>query len=226
MVRVKTMTNTRSKRGPYARSLKRRQSIADAVVGIVDELGYEGVTTALVAERSGSNEATVLYHFPTKDHLLLAALARLDDIAAESSGFGADVDVEGHDVDPGGLDTLLHDVDFPLIVNAGPRERLVAYVRGLAMTPGHPAAAYFAERDARAVAIFTRIIEARQEAGLVHPALAPADVATQFIALWQGLGELSGVDSTVDANRLLNRGLRMLAGQDIMEAQRRMLELP
>jgi len=226
MAIVKTMTNTRSKRGPYARSLMRRLSIADAVLEIVDELGYEGVTTALVAERSGSNEATVLYHFPTKDHLLLAGLARLDDLAAERSGFGADADVADHDIDPGALDELLHNVEFPLIVNAGPRDRLVSYVRGLAMTPGHPAAAYFAERDARAVAIFTRILEARQKAGLVHPALEPADVATQFIALWQGLGELSGVDSTIDANRLLERGFRMLTGQEIMEAQRRMLELP
>jgi AcrR family transcriptional regulator len=220
------MTKTRTKRGPYARSLKRRQSIAEAVLEIVDELGYEGVTTALVAERSGSNEATVLYHFPTKDHLLLAALARLDDIAAAESGFGPDADVENREIDPGALDKLLNSVDFPLIINAGPRDRLAAFVRGLAMTPGHPAAAYFAERDARAVSIFTRILEARQRAGLVHPALDPADVATQFIALWQGLGALSGVDSTIDANRLLDRGLRMLTGEDIMEAQRRMLELP
>ncbi len=220
------MTKTRTKRGPYARSLKRRQSIAEAVLEIVDELGYEGVTTALVAERSGSNEATVLYHFPTKDHLLLAALARLDDIAAEESGFGADADVENREIDPGALDKLLHSVDFPLIINAGPRDRLAAFVRGLAMTPGHPAAAYFAERDARAVSIFTRILEARQRAGLVHPALDPADVATQFIALWQGLAELSGVDSNLDSNRLLDRGFRMLTGEDIMEAQRRMLELP
>ena len=65
------------KRGPYAPSLRRKAEIAEAVLEIVDELGPDAVTVALVAERVRSNDATVLYHFPTKDHLLAVSYTHL-----------------------------------------------------------------------------------------------------------------------------------------------------
>ena len=37
----------------------------------------------VVAARSGCSEPTVVYHYPTKDHLLVAALERMDDLEAE-----------------------------------------------------------------------------------------------------------------------------------------------
>ena len=83
------------RRGTYQRSRERREQITLAVLEIVDELGHDGVTTALVATRSDTPEATVLYHFPTKEHLLVGALERTDDRPR----------VQGHAVDTatGGL---------------------------------------------------------------------------------------------------------------------------
>jgi AcrR family transcriptional regulator len=220
------MSKVRSKRGPYARSLQRRETIAQTVLDIVDEHGYEAVTTALVAERSGSNEATVLYHFPTKDHLLLASLRHADDLAASASGFSDNDENPNLDESAASLDDLALHVRFTRLEDAGPRERLLQYLRGLAATPGHPAREYLAERDSRAIAIFSKLIAARQRSGLAHPALDPKDVAAQFIALWEGLGQMASVNEGLDANRLLQAGLRMLTGEPIMEMQNALRTTP
>ncbi|NTW42822.1 MAG: TetR family transcriptional regulator, partial [Cellulomonadaceae bacterium] len=73
-------TAARKERGPYARTALRREQIARASLEIVVELGHENLTTAEVARRAGSSEATALYHFPSKDHLLVAALEHQDQL--------------------------------------------------------------------------------------------------------------------------------------------------
>ena len=37
----------------------------------------QALTTAAVAQRAGMSERTMLYHLPTRDHLLVAALERV-----------------------------------------------------------------------------------------------------------------------------------------------------
>ncbi|MEU5883046.1 lipase family protein [Spirillospora sp. NPDC047279] len=112
------------------------------MLDIVVEKGHRGVTTAEVAERAGTREPTVLYHFPSKDHLLVAALRRSDEEqAAADSGGDADADL------PARLRAFADSVTR----RAGVL-RLYAALAGEATTPGHPAQEYFAQRYAATVA--------------------------------------------------------------------------
>src|SRR4051794_21334154 len=59
------------------RSASTRAALLDATVDCLIELGYEGTTTARVAERAGVSRGAHLHHFQTRAALVAAALARL-----------------------------------------------------------------------------------------------------------------------------------------------------
>ena len=65
-------------RGQGAKTPERRAAIARAALDIVTEVGHRALTTAEVAARAGLSERAMLYHFPTRDHLLVAALELAD----------------------------------------------------------------------------------------------------------------------------------------------------
>jgi len=199
------------KRGPYAPSRRRREQIAQAVLDIVDELGHERVTTALVAERSGTPEATVLYHFPTKDHLLIAALELVDQRLAEETG--ALSESPAFDIEAFRDSTS----------ETEPRMRLQMAIRGQAGTRGHPAAEFYRHRLEQGIEIFTRVIRRRQQEGLAHPGIDPVDAARQFYALWDGLGEMALLGMEFDQTQALIDGFRRITGANWMEARDRMM---
>lgn len=195
---------TGTKRGPYARSLARRAKIAKVVLDIIDEQGLEAVTTALVAKRARMPEPSVLYHFPTKDHLLVAAQRRSDDETAVEAG------ADQQDVE---LDIETIRVAGVLPREAHPhRARLDALVRTLAMNPDHPAAGYIEERNLRAVKIWSSMIARRQRAGLADPTLDPDAVAWQAIGLLDGLTVISMANKDLPVGDLLADGLLRLTG--------------
>lgn len=59
-----------------ARSTARLSALLDAAAGIVDEIGYERLTTAMVAERAGASIGTVYRYFPDRIAVLQALAAR------------------------------------------------------------------------------------------------------------------------------------------------------
>lgn len=59
-----------------ARSSVRLTGLMDAAAAVVDEIGYERLTTAMVAERAGSSIGTVYRYFPDRITLLQALAAR------------------------------------------------------------------------------------------------------------------------------------------------------
>lgn len=210
--RGRVSTVVPKKRGPYAPTLRRKAEVAAAVLAIVDEVGPDGVTVALVAERAHANEATVLYHFPTKDHLLVAALELADEREAQNAGI-----VDGsRDID---LDALAVRAGVP-----DHRQRLLAVLRGQAAVPGHPAREYLQRRGARVIDIFTRLIERRQEHGLAHPGIDARIVAGQFLALMEGLETLELLDIPVDTHQATVDGFRRLTGANWMAARSRLLD--
>jgi AcrR family transcriptional regulator len=200
---------TTGKRGPYAPSKKRRETIAGAVLQLVDEFGHEGVTTALVAQRSGVGETTVLYHFPSKDHLLVAALQRSEDVQAEIAGaYLQDTVLD--------IDALAHLATVNLDDH---RNRLLMMLRGQAATPNHPAGEYFADRTARMVDVFSRLIAHSQQAGLAYPGLDPVVTARQVVAMWDGLNQMWMSDPTFDVAPVLVGAIHRLTGQSLMEIE-------
>ncbi len=59
-----------------ARSAARLTALLDAAAAIIDEIGYERLTTAMVAERAGASIGTVYRYFPDRIALLQALAAR------------------------------------------------------------------------------------------------------------------------------------------------------
>jgi AcrR family transcriptional regulator len=197
------------KRGPYQRTQERREQIALAVLELVDEVGHEGVTTALVAARSGTPEPTILYHYPTRDHLLVAALERVDDLESDLAGAedpGATLDLEA----------LRREAD-PTVRTSERRLRLFYLLKGQAATPGHPAVEYYERRARQAMEIFARLIVARQRAGLAHPGLDPYETARQIFAMWDGLTAMRLNDREFDIATALVDGVRRLTGENYMQ---------
>ena len=56
----------------------RPEQILDAALELFADSGYRGTSVAAVAERVGITDAGVLYHFKTKEELLLGVLAHFD----------------------------------------------------------------------------------------------------------------------------------------------------
>ena len=73
-----------------ARSTARLAALLDAAAAVIDEIGYERLTTAMVAERAGASIGTVYRYFPDRIAVLQAlgarnlerALSRVTDEAA------------------------------------------------------------------------------------------------------------------------------------------------
>lgn len=66
-----------------ARSTARLAALLDAAAAVVDEIGYERLTTAMVAEHAGASIGTVYRYFPDRIALLQALGARnLDRVLA------------------------------------------------------------------------------------------------------------------------------------------------
>ena len=75
-----TASRRRAKRGNYAPSRARREQIASSVLQIVDQSGYGDVTVIRISKETGIPQSSVLYHFPTKDHLLVGAMEYADSL--------------------------------------------------------------------------------------------------------------------------------------------------
>ncbi|MEV6342436.1 TetR/AcrR family transcriptional regulator [Actinoplanes sp. NPDC051851] len=62
----------RTKTGTYAVGRKRRERIIEAAAARFADAGYHRTSLAEIAESVGVTEGGLLYHFPSKKHLLLA----------------------------------------------------------------------------------------------------------------------------------------------------------
>ncbi|GAB3852887.1 TetR family transcriptional regulator [Nocardioides maradonensis] len=57
-----------------------RARLLEATVELLIEKGFAGTTTTLVSERAGVSRGAQLHHFPTKNDLVVAAVAHLTEI--------------------------------------------------------------------------------------------------------------------------------------------------
>lgn len=181
-----------TRRGPYARTSERRRDIADAALALVMELGHRSLTTLAVASRAGISQAGLLYHYPSREALLVAALERFDETHLSQ-------------LPPGkALDTA------PERAALGVRRthvvRLYTALLAEASDAGHPANAYFKARWARGRELPVSDIVRRQERGEAHPTVDPERAAMWILAAWDGLQSRWLVDRSFD----IDVELRML----------------
>src|SRR6478736_4425147 len=63
-----------TKRGTYRRTEETRATIIAVAWQVMLERGFYGMSIALVAEKSDMTRAGLMYHFPTKEHLLVGVM--------------------------------------------------------------------------------------------------------------------------------------------------------
>lgn len=134
-----------------------------------------------IAEACGISRAGLLHHFPTKESLLEAVLARRDEVdnrrtvavmAASDDGLA-------------GLASLVaaaeRNATTPAIIN------LFAVLSAEAGDPSHPAHDYFVRRYVNSRASIGRALQLASDRGYLDRGLEPHALATEIVALMDGL---------------------------------------
>jgi AcrR family transcriptional regulator len=167
-------------RGGYAKGDARRELIVDVASDIFGTQGFRAATMLQIAAACGISRTGLLHHFPTKESLLEAVLARRD-------RGPTDTDVLREDSDDGRamlrrlLSVVEHNATQPQIVN------LFSVLSAEAGDRSHPAHDYFSERYARLRADLERALTQLAARGELVRGNDPRTLAVEIIALMDGL---------------------------------------
>jgi AcrR family transcriptional regulator len=187
------------------------------VLGLVIEQGHDAVTVAEVARRAGLTEATVRYHFPTRDHLLISALAQAD--AEDSYLLVARAASTGRDL----AEDLRLVVEAP--VGHPNRMRLFTIEAANAVDPAHPAHSWFTARNQAVKLQLAQTLRELQAADQAHPEIDPDRFARQMVAIWDGLQTQWLIDPDFDLGAEVAAAFRSLTRADAMAARRAIAQL-
>ncbi|MHA6523600.1 TetR/AcrR family transcriptional regulator [Tessaracoccus sp. G1721] len=209
-------TAPRGPRGPYAKTAERRAQIAEAAYEIVMEVGHPSLTTAAVAERAGISERTMLYHFPSRDHLLVAAVEHFDRTMTTSRTNLSRTAV--------GFESVIE--ELALRAQADDRRlQLQVALAAAAQDPAHPAHEYYRRHYDQALEEMTSVISSMQESGRAHPDRDPLEMARMFVAVWDGLQQQWLIRRDFDLADSILRAFREISGQAAMEARQAVEDL-
>ncbi len=160
-----------------------RELVLDTALELFAEQGYRATSVRDIAARCGMTHPGLLYHFPSKAALLMAALQRRDDVDC--------VDGESGDLAFNQLDAravLRHLVNSAK--NNASKRGLVELFANLsveASAPDHPAHDYFVERYAALKATVTRAFADLDRDGALRQGVVPRIAAIQVVAAMDGL---------------------------------------
>ncbi|HET7723847.1 MAG TPA: TetR/AcrR family transcriptional regulator [Propionibacteriaceae bacterium] len=187
----------------YATGRATKADIVEAAFHVFAESGYGGTSVREIARRAGINHATLLHHFPHKWLLLQSVLELRDEL---------------QHIEPNSLDETL-----ALLLGIAVRNdetpgltRLFTLLAAESADPDHPARTYFRDRLARLRHQISYHIEQAQASGQVAPEVDPEGVATDIVALWEGLQLQAPLSAeTVSVSGRLATMFAALAGHPI-----------
>ena len=116
------------------KSRRTRARILDEAVRVIAETGYGATTNAAVAEAAGITRGAMLYHFPTRESLLEAAIDHIQAQRADLFREAADSLPAGADVTEHAIETywdLLHRAPFVAFAELETAARTDELVRSL-----------------------------------------------------------------------------------------------
>jgi len=176
-------------KGQAGRGAKTRAAIVDAALDVFALRGFRGSALADVAEKVGLTPAGILYHFGSKEALLVAVIAERDHRAG-----GLVADAPGEE----GLATLRQIVVFARQSEQEPGlAALHTVLQVESFEPGTPAHQYFHDRSRFVRAWVEHILVASQRAGEVRPDVDCKAKAAEFIAFLEGAAVLWLIDPAV-----------------------------
>lgn len=173
------MVAEKRERGPYQSGLARREAILDAAVDLLAEVGYHGMSLRDVARHVGISHPGVIYHFPSKEALLMSVVQRYE----TQVGFDLD-NLEKLDALPV-LDTLLEVTsrlnDNPMIIE------VECMMMVEASSEIHPAHDHYMRRSERLLSVLKRVWSRLQQDGKVAATEDPTHLAEIHAAVYNGI---------------------------------------
>lgn len=173
------MVAEKRERGPYQSGLARREAILDAAVDLLAEVGYHGMSLRDVARHVGISHPGVIYHFPSKEALLMSVVQRYE----TQVGFDLD-NLEKLDALPV-LDTLLEVTsrlnETPMIIE------VECMMMVEASSEIHPAHDHYMRRSERLLSVLKRVWSRLQQDGKVAATEDPTHLAEIQAAVYNGI---------------------------------------
>jgi AcrR family transcriptional regulator len=147
---------------------------------VFDTIGYRAATMLQIAAACGISRTGLLHHFPTKESLLAAVLTRRE---ATNAAQVPPPDQADHDraVLQRLVAVMRHNAESPAMIN------LFSVLSAEAGDPEHPAHGYFVERYAALREELTGSLRRLHGRGALSDGTDPAALATELIALMDGL---------------------------------------
>jgi AcrR family transcriptional regulator len=199
-------TNGDGLTGQARRGAERRQAILDAAIEVFSQRGFRGSALAEVADRVGLTPAGILYHFGSKEELLLAVLEERDRRGRERF-----VDL----LRAGGAESLRRAVTAAAASETAPGLiALHTVLQAESFEPDAPAHDYVLDRSQVMRSSIQQALEANQRAGRVRADLDCAAKASEIHAFMEGAAVLSQLDDSVSLVELYRSYFRSL-GQAI-----------
>jgi AcrR family transcriptional regulator len=167
-------------RQPRLSTELRLEQILEEATGIIAQQGYVSISVQELADRCRISKTLLLYHFGSKDRLLVALLQfRVSRDMAALSWLRNEIPAQG-ELTLKSVHKALH----AIVVRAMSQPEIVrfyAMLRAEALNPEHPARQFFLDRDEAARSRFEEI--------LARHVPQPEFTARQLIALMMGLEE-------------------------------------
>jgi AcrR family transcriptional regulator len=190
-----------ARRGPYAKTAKRRQEIVDAATNVFATRGYHGGSLRDISRQIGLSLTSVVHHFPAKSDLLAAVLEN-----ADHAGDWFLDRARAHGVKTAIIELVAHNLDRPELL------RLLAIVSSEASDPEHPAHGWFVKRYENFARELQRVIAYDVEQGRLPSDVDPEQAAHVIIAVWDGLQLQWLLDPTQDMRGRMDQALDRLLG--------------
>ncbi|MFJ3392747.1 TetR/AcrR family transcriptional regulator [Leifsonia aquatica] len=165
-----------TRRGPYAKTAERREQIVDEAYRLFATRGYHGSSLREIAAAAGISLGSLQYHFGSKDDLLVAVLARRDELGA-----GEGVPAAGGSFADQIVDQAKRNTAIPGLI------ALYSVLSAEAVTADHPGRDYFLGRYDELRAAYAAELAALRDAGRLRDGVDPEIAAATIVALWEGI---------------------------------------
>lgn len=185
------MSEERKVKGSYSVGIATREAILTSATALIAEVGYHGISLRDLARHVGISHPAVVYHFPNKETLIRAVIARWEE------AYGA-IDVE-IDADTGELTirglkiNSYRDLAICLMRLAKREDAetmlgLSAVVACEATAHDHPARDYFIARRQLILTFLSEQAEAARQEGALGFLIPAERMADMVLTFWQGTG--------------------------------------
>lgn len=197
-----------ARRGPYAKSARRRAEIISSATSVFSACGYRGGSLREIAKQLDLSLTSVVHHFPSKSELLVAVLENAD--SANVDSFRADSQSEG--VAYAVLRYVRRNLERQEIL------RLLALMAAESSSEDHPAHQWFRDRYEKVIAMLALFIRRDQDKGRISNTRDPQVIAGSLIAMWDGLQLQWLIDPRHDLVAEMTAALEDLLGTQVLRS--------